>query len=243
MENIIKKGKLENNIYYLPDVQLNRKQFSNIAKHFKFLGGKWKGGKTKGFVFDRDISSLSELLGNNIEKKKNLQFFETPREIANMLVKMAELKDCDKILEPSAGRGAIIKAIKDEGSHFVDYCEIDDINLSYLKKIDNINFVGTNFLNYTVDRNNDFLYDKIIANPPFNKNQDINHIEKMYELLNNKGVLVSVASLHWKISNNRKETYFREWLKNVNAEIIELDEGAFKKSGTNIKACIIKIKR
>lgn len=236
---IIRRGKLENNIYYLPDIQLDRKEYLDLSKHLNFLGGKWKGGKIKGFVFDREINTIYELLGNNIQVKKEIQLFETPEIIADKLVEMADIKENDKILEPSAGRGRIIKSIQKVYNGIIDYCEINHINRDYLNKIENIKFITHDFLDMSSE--SDFKYNKIIANTPFNKNQDIAHIFRMYDLLNVGGVLISIASKHWQNCNNKKETYFREWLKSVNAEITTIEEGEFKESGTLIGMNIIKI--
>jgi len=239
MENIIKQGKLENNIYYLPEIQLDRKEYLEVAKHLKFLGGKWKGGKIGGFIFDRNINSIDELLGNNTKKKKELQFFETPEKLAKELVELAEINNYVDILEPSAGRGAIIKEIKKVCDRQIQFCEIDKTNLKYLDKIDNLENVSDNgdFLEF-----NHMTFDRIIANPPFFKNQDIKHILHMYDLLRNKGILVSIASKHWENSKNKKETEFRKFLEYTKAEIIDIKEGEFKESGTTIGGVIIKIK-
>jgi len=239
MENIIKQGKLENNVYYLPNVNLDRKEYLDIAKHLNFLGGKWKGGNTKGFIFDREILSIDDLLGNNNKVKKEIQLFETPEELADELVKLADIKEYDIILEPSAGRGRIIKSIKKVYSGIIDYCEINEVNRDYLSKIENIDFITDDFLSVNLD----FKYSKIIANPPFNKNQDIAHIFKMYECLNVGGTLVSISSKHWENCDNKKEKSFREWLNSVNAKIINVDSGAFKESGTNISSNIIIINK
>jgi len=236
MKNTIKKGQLKENIYYLPDIQLDRKEYLEVAKHIKFLGGKWN--RTKGgFIFDREIKSIDELLGET-NKQKQLQFFETPQELAKELVYLADIQNQDDILEPSAGRGAIIKEIKKICSCQIQYCEIDETNRKYLEKIDNLEEVNYNFLKF-----NEMTFSKIIANPPFSKNQDIDHIRHMYSLLRRKGRLVSIASKHWQISNKKKETEFRDWLEDIDAEVVELDEGKFKESGTNIKSVIIIINK
>jgi len=237
MNEVIKQGKLENNIYFLPNIQIDRKEYLELAKHLKFLGGKWNRGKG-GFIFDRDIENIDELLGDNIKKKKDLQFFETPEKLARELVGLADVNNYVTILEPSAGRGAIIKEIKKVCDRQIQYCEIDKTNKKYLKEINNLDDVSEDgdFLKF-----NHMTFDRIIANPPFSKNQDINHIKHMYSLLRNKGILVSVSSKHWQISNNKKETAFRKWLEDVNAEIIEIEEGEFKESGTMVGGIIIKI--
>ena len=237
MEEIIKQGKLEDNIYYLPDIQMDRKEYLEVAKHLKFLGGKWNKGKG-GFIFDREIENIDELIGDNTKKQKELQFFETPQELAKELVELSELDNYVAILEPSAGRGAIIKEIKKVCSRQIQYCEIDKTNIKYLDEIDNLENVSTegDFLKF-----NDMTFDRIIANPPFSKNQDIDHIKHMYSLLRNKGILVSIASKHWQSSNNKKETEFKQWLEDVQAEIIELETGRFKESSTNISSVIVRI--
>ena len=86
-------------------------------------------------------------------------------------------------------------------------------------------------------------YSKIIANPPFSKNQDIDHIYQMYINLVRGGRLVSIASNHWFLSQNKKEIIFREWLEEKQTEIIKLDSGEFKESGTTISCCIILINK
>ena len=235
MEEIIKQGTLEDGIYKLPNIKLDRKLYLDIAKHLEFLGGKWTRGK-QGFVFDRNINSIKKLLGNNIKLKKDIQLFETPEKLADMLCEYAELDNYQTILEPSAGRGRIIKAIQKKCSCQIDYCEINEVNREYLN-YNGLMFLGGDFL--TID---DKKYTRIIANPPFSKNQDIDHILKMYSLLEDNGILVSIASNHWKNSSNKKETLFREFLEEKNAEIIEIEQGEFKQSGTNISACIIIIK-
>ena len=50
INDVISKGKIENQIYSLPDIQLDRKDYLMIAEHLKFLGGKWKRNKN-GFAF------------------------------------------------------------------------------------------------------------------------------------------------------------------------------------------------
>jgi len=237
MEQIIKQGKLEDNIYFLPKIQMDRKEYLKVAEHLKFLGGKWNRVK-RGFMFDRNIESIDELLGDNIKKKKDLQFFETPEEIAKELVDLAEISNYVNILEPSAGRGAIIKEIKKVCSCQIQYCEIDKTNLKYLEEIDNLENVSEDgdFLEF------DYMtFDRIVANPPFSKNQDIDHIRHMYSLLRQKGILVSVASKHWQMSTNKKEKDFREFLEFTDAEIIEIEAGKFKESGTMVGSVIIKI--
>lgn len=239
-EEVLKKCKVDGLIVKLPDIQLDRKLYMDVAKDITLIGGKWKGGKVYGFVFKSDPTKLlKELSISKVNLKKEFQFFATPSDLAKELVYLADVKQHDTILEPSAGQGAIIQEINNVCDVKVDCYEIMDVNRIILEE-SNLNFslIGKDFL-----KSNNVCYSKIIANPPFSKNQDIDHIMHMYECLGRGGLLVSIASKHWEKSNNKKERKFRDWLEFKNAEIINIDAGTFKESGTNIACNIIIIEK
>jgi phospholipid N-methyltransferase len=240
IQEILKDSTIEGNVLKLPLIQLDRKDYCDVKKSLELIGGKWKSGKVQGFVFDSDPTILiNNLLGDKSPEKlkKDYQFFATPTNLASELVALAEIHIDNKILEPSAGQGAIIKEIMKCGIKIVDYFELMPTNQFILKEINGVNLIGDDFLN----ANDCPIYDRIIANPPFSKNQDIEHIQKMYKLLKEGGILVTIASKHWQQSNNKKEIAFRKWLTEMNAEIIDIEKGTFKESGTNIETVIIKI--
>jgi len=83
-----------------------------------------------------------------------------------------------------------------------------------------------------------------IANPPFAKNQDIDHIYNMWEVLKPGGKIVTIASKHWLLSSNKKETAFKAWLYDVvEADINTVEAGAFEESGTKIETVLIEINK
>ena len=98
--------------------------------------------------------------------------------------------------------------------------------------------IGDDFL-----KSNGKEYSKIIANPPFSKNQDITHVYKMFEKLARGGRIVTIMSKHWQNSTNKKETQFREFLEELNAEITDINSGEFKESGTSIATVIVTIEK
>ena len=168
---------------------------------------------------------------------------------------MSEIKKGDIILEPSAGQGAIIDSIlKKHKKNFIFYCEKMDTNLmilhnkySELENVYRLRPLNDDFLEMDeefVDFPGDtgkMKYHKIIANPPFSKNQDIDHIYKMYDCLKEGGRIVTISSTHWKTSYNKKEVDFRGWLNEVEAKIEKIPSGTFKESGTMVESCIIII--
>ncbi len=238
-EDVLKDCTVSGNIVSLPAVKLDRKVYMEVAKSLELIGGKWKGGKVMGFVFNEDPSELLAQIqgGEKRNLKKEFQFFGTPDDLADELVEDANIQTDDEILEPSAGQGAIVKAIHrtTHDERTVYGYELMPVNQTFLSKISGFRFLGDDFLNC------DISFDKIIGNPPFNKNQDILHIRKMYDCLRPKGRLVTIASKHWEYSGNKKETEFRFWLREVGAKITDIQAGRFKESGTGIATCKIII--
>ncbi len=113
------------------------------------------------------------------------------------------------------------------------------LNQTFLNQLKTAKFKGSDFLvEYDGTK-----YDKIIANPPFSKNQDIDHVYKMYDALKEGGTLVTITSTHWQRSTNKKESEFRKWLEERDYYMEELEAGTFKESGTNIVTLILKISK
>lgn len=238
-EEVLQSCTVEGCVVKLPNVQLERKLYQEVAKALELIGGKWKGGKVFGFVFLKDPTELLRMIANGEKKnlKKEFQFFATPELLADDLVRMANLKDDDTILEPSAGQGAIIKAINKVSNVTPDCYELMDTNLIILKKSGlRFKLKGENFL-----ENDGTQYRKIIANPPFSKDQDILHITEMYKCLDFGGKIVCVMSECWVNSTRKSHESFRKWLGFINAEVIDVEKGAFKQSGTMIGSKIVII--
>lgn len=239
---VLQQCTVEGNVVKLPSVQLDRNEYLDVKKKLELIGGSWKGGKVSGFVFKEDPTDLlAEVAGGeNRNIKKEFQFFATPDELADRLVELAQVEEGQRILEPSAGQGAIVKAINRATGGETVYCyELLPLNQTFLKKITTVALLGDDFLQHEGEEK----FDRIIANPPFTKNQDIDHIKKMYSLLRKGGRLVSIASPSWTFGSQKKQVDFKEWLGEIGATVEELPAGAFKESGTNIKAMLIIINK
>lgn len=240
-EQVLQNCTIEETVVKLPNVKLDTKLYKEVAKSLELIGGKWKGGKTFGFVFIKDPSNLLIQISNGEKRniKKEFQFFATPETLADELVDMADIKLNDTILEPSAGQGAIIKSINKVCDIVPDCYELMDENTIVLNKSDlRFNFIGNDFLKHNVK-----TYSKIIANPPFSKNQDIEHLKKMYDCLSFGGKLVCITSEMWANGSQKKQIDFRNWLNEVKAEVIDIKKGEFKESGTMVGGKIVIINK
>ena len=63
----------------------------------------------------------------------------------------------------------------------------------------------------------------------------------MYDKLKPGGTLASITSAHWVFGSEKKCVEFRAWLDKVGGKKYEIEEGAFKESGTGIKTMAIVI--
>lgn len=136
----------------------------------------------------------------------------------------------------------MIKALKNYHNDIkIDCYEAFNVNVKYLQDnlSSNINYLGEDFLK----ANEDIKYDCIIMNPPFSKNAYIDHIMKAYSLLNKGGNMVAICPPSWQFNSSKKDKLFKQFVEDNNAEIIKLDKGAFKESGTLVETCILVINR
>lgn len=250
-QEVLQKCNVEGNIIRLPQIKLDRNQYLEVKNSLELIGGKWKGGKTQGFVFEEDSTELLAQLASGEQRnlKKEFQFFSTPKELAGTMVIACfpfVIEGLDvKILEPSAGDGALIKAFREQhGNQFqVDCFELMGLNRSKLIKLDNVKIISDDFIDCAVNGRINNKYDFIIANPPFTKNQDIDHIVCMYKACKPGGIIVTLSSTSWQRGSQKKQEAFKEWLHYLGADITEIPAGAFAESGTSIETLMITIRK
>ena len=237
---ILKDCKIEENRIYL-QWQLDRKQYVSINEVLETIWAKWNRWKKAHIVewmTQEDIENAFEDIFQTGEVEtlketiKKFQFYPTPKEVAEYLVELAEIKKSDNILEPSAGLGDIANLIIEQDFNAFELCELDSIKCEELRNRW-YRVYECDFLSFCPD----YRYSKIIANPPFSKSQDVKHILHMYKLLSEWGRIVSIASSSIKT---------REWklydeLRALNPEFIELPEWSFKEIGTMVNTVIVLI--
>ena len=156
------------------------------------------------------------------------------------MCRMAELDNDCVVLEPSCGRGDLADEIYAAGVANLLGVEINPDMCRYLSDKPYTTETGVDFLVFADADENKNVYTRIIMNPPFAKHQDVDHILAAYNLLSSGGVLVSVVSPSPFFRTDKKSVAFQNWIREVDAEVIDVPEGAFKESGTMIRTKIIK---
>lgn len=178
---------------------------------------------------------------------------DTPRHVIDRLIDKAALFPECSILEPSAGNGAILEVLAEQpkwADFDVTAVELNDEKFRHINgKLKN-DLLSKKFKEYHA-YHHDFLkwnfgatgltFNRIIAAPPFKDNIDTSHIRHMYNMLADKGVLVSLTTPYWVTNNEEHQVKFREWLEGKQYSITMLPDMTFVEKGKTVPTAIIKI--
>ncbi len=176
-------------------------------------------------IFD----DMKDTLKTGIKTVSAPQLFPTPPEVAEKMVEMAGINEGDRVLEPSAGTGNILKAIG-PGPDKVAV----EINQSLVDVLVRTGFSGlhihqADFLQCNGDLGK---FEKIIMNPPYKNGEDIKHIKHAASFLSPGGCLVALCA-----DGPRQYTQ----LSPLADTWIPLPEGSFKGAGTNVNVVLLTI--
>ncbi len=172
----------------------------------------------------------------NIKEKTRtvtaFNLFQTPREIAEKMCSfLPEVSPGLKILEPSAGLGALYNVIYGKYGKNAMYDLVEN-SPECIKELYNKNLHGNLYQRDFLQFDNGYKYDIIFMNPPFKNGEDIKHIDHAKSLLSDNGMLISLC--YNGVKQNKK-------LKPVVDYWEVLPENSFKDSGTRASVCIMTI--
>jgi hypothetical protein len=226
------------NVAKLPTEALNN--YPELKKTLTKACGKYKKN-TFEFPYPAQAVINRLMSGENIDFKKEFQFFATPSELADVVASYI-IGFPEKMGEFQAGHGALIDAVlKISPQIEVQAVELSELNFEVLKKkykgAENVKITQGDFM--TMDIKEKFPL--IVANPPFTKSQDIDHVLKMYGLLGDGGRLITIMSKSWTFESQKKQKDFKQWIEDVEALVVENGQGAFKTSGTGVNSVLVVI--
>ena len=165
-------------------------------------------------------------------------YFPTPKSICQQMIDLADLEDGMLVLEPSAGKGSICEAIKQEADVNLEVCEIN-FDLREILALKGFNVIAYNFL----EEVSETKYDRIIMNPPFSQKQDIQHIRHAYDCLAPGGKIVTITSESISFRKEKAYQEFRDWLEDKCIVNEALPQGSFLNSdrptGVNTRILVI----
>jgi predicted RNA methylase len=174
---------------------------------------------------------LSDLRSGSVtNRKQERQAFFTPLEEAHRVCRAPGELAGLRVLEPSAGHGALADVASSAGARLV-LIENDPVSIQVLRK-KGYDVVERDFLQ--VNPEDIGLFDVVVANPPFSRLLDVTHVLHMARFVKAGGCISTIMSIAWETSSNRRAAAFREFLSAHNATVTQIAAGAFKCAGTGI---------
>ncbi len=224
----------------LPPEQLtNYKQVNAVLEA---AGGKWnKKARCHLFPSDpREALGLALQTGQIIDKakarKKERQAFYTPAGVARDVVILADVRD-KTVLEPSAGHGAIAKAIRGVEPLLLWCIDIAAEAVEALKA-DRFYVTQGDFLD-KYPAASDGRYQRIVMNPPFTLKADAKHVRHAFtHWLADDGLLTSIVC-----DDGQDRPDLRAIDPDTYQVVMRYPAGTFKESGTNIATLVIQLRK
>lgn len=189
---------------------------------------------------ERAIEGMRQTLKAGVEVVVADQLYETPPWLAKRMVRLADIRNGHRILEPSAGTGRLLAAVLERNlTHGVIVAVERDAQLS--KRLSRevtaaygggIAVLCDDFLAVRPTAHEPF--DRILMNPPFRQGEDIKHILHALGFLAPGGRLVAVCA-----NGPRQEKALRHRTDTWEA----LPEDTFKEAGTSVRAALIVIRK
>lgn len=229
----------------LPAGKLDRALYLEVNKALVAAGGKWDR-KAQAHLFDRDpreALGLTIETGTAVRQKQARQAFYTPPDLADRIADKAQLGSRMRVLEPSCGEGALVRAALRRQPMATIRAYDTDADAAEVLAAAAFPTVTVYVLDFLADRppQGRLRFDRVLMNPPFTGGQDIQHVTHALSYLRPGGRLVSVMSPGWRASTQNRAVAFRDMLDLYPTEIEPIPAGAFKESGTNIPTVLVTI--
>ena len=235
VREIISRSVITASSVTVPPGQLAPKLYQRVNKVLANAGGQWDR-KAKAHLFERDPRlALSKFLetGKSVNQQQMRQSFYTPPEVAEYVVRLSKVGG-ERVLEPSAGEGALVKECLRQGAASVCAVEFDEFCEPALYNMLPVGHVHIcDFLEFRVGEGREYF--RIVMNPPFTKGAWKKHLTHALSMLAYGGILACVVP-----DVTDQITAVLE-PKGVDYTVFPLPKGSFKSSGTMINTAVVVV--
>lgn len=237
VRDVLARSTITSTSVKLPE-QLDRKLYDAVNKALAGAGGKWNK-KAGAHLFDRDpreVLSLAVETGEAVNLRTKLQAFYTPAPLADRVAAAAKLKHGYRVLEPSAGGGALVLAAGRVAAVKINAIDIDGVAVERLGSLlpaladsgSTLRSACCDFL--TVKQ--EAAYDAVLMNPPFQGGQDMAHVTHAWSFLKPGGVLVAIMGAGpsgFRDASTKAAVAFRALVAAAkSSEVVEIPRGTFE---------------
>lgn len=219
--------------------KLDRKLYERVNLALHTVGGIWnRYERAHTFPFAAADAIAGLLATGEVITDVDRGYYPTPKPVVEQLLDLAELEVGCEVLEPSAGRGAIVKAAAARGA-VVDCIELDTARAEHIRAGGYAREVtAADFFSVKVQRR----YQRVIMNPPFADRQDIRHVQRALRFLQPGGLLVAVMYGSLPFRTDRKAKDFRARVQEARGTITELPDDAFPAVGVSTVVAVIPVR-
>ena len=195
-------------------------------------------GEAGGATFE----ALREQLKAGVQVVSVAQLFPTPYELATRMVELARLPMGARVLEPSAGTGAILQALPGVmpfAGNRQTACEVVafEINATLAQGLKQSGLAQTvicaDFLQCAAVAEK---FDAVLMNPPFANAEDIKHITHALTMLKPGGRLVAICA-----NGPRQQAVLGPLVAAQGGTWEDLPAGTFQVSGTGVNAALLTL--
>lgn len=187
------------------------------------------------------VDAMRASLREGVKVQAVPQLFPTPRDVAERMIELADIRPGQKVLEPSAGTGMLLGAM---GGRMFNEPRIGSVTdgavlaveisaplAERLKSEFPLTHVVTGDFLECGSHNLGGDFDRIVMNPPFKDGADIKHIRHAMTMLRPGGRLVAICA-----GGPRQERALRELAEGSGGIWEDLPEDTF--AGTNVRAVL-----
>lgn len=164
-------------------------------------------------------------------------FYATSPAVAAVMVRAAELRPGMEVLEPSAGEGAIVKAILAAG--LVPDCVEDHPGRA--DTLEDLLPPGAVTRMDFLAMHPEPIYDRILMNPPFGKGAGIQHVQHALRFLKPGGRLVAILGAGLEYRTDPATQELKALIAAWGGVIRPLPAGSFRHAGTNVETVIVRV--
>jgi protein-L-isoaspartate O-methyltransferase len=163
------------------------------------------------------------------------QLFPTPPELADRMVALADIRPGQQVLEPSAGTGRIVDAIRRNAHGYAITAVELNCNMAHrLRTVDGVDDTRqADFLECNGDLG---TFDRIVMNPPFANADDIKHIMHALKMLKPGGRLVAICA-----NGPRQNDKLRPIVEARGGIWEELPSDTFISTGTSVRTVLLML--
>ncbi len=160
------------------------------------------------------------------EVSRDLQYYPTPRAVAEMVVAEAHIRPGMRVLEPSCGCGRILTALRDKGAATFGI-EVDAGRADQCRTA-GFDVMTANFLR--VPPSSEF--DAVVMNPPFYGRHYEKHVRAALKWIKKGGSLTAILPVTAQFDHHALDDLRPRWEA--------LPTGSFRESGTGINTVIMR---